>query len=214
MRLWTSFRIYSSRRFDDGWSRENGKVWKIAHTHRTDNTHRHPHLKEQRSLIHKDKRWNWLNVAKKIRCETARRTLCNPFSVHGSTQWSTITSFKLKCEESWIHAPIIDIDEVATLFVFIFVQIRAENPKCAKLYTIITRSREVHENKSARKFSKYRFSKFDYLMFIFLTIYNAYYILWVRVHENKSARKLSKFKVRENKSARKFQISRSQSARK
>ena len=41
-------------------------------------------------------------------------------------------------------------------------------------------------------------------MFIILTIYDAFYILWVGVRENKSARKLSKFKVRENKSARKF----------
>ena len=53
-----------------------------------------------------------------------------------------------------------------------------------------------------RKFSKYRFSKFDDLMFIFLTIYDAFYTLWVGVRENKSARKLSKFKVRENTSAR------------
>ena len=62
----------------------------------------------------------------------------------------------------------------------------------------------MRENKSARKFSKYRFSKFDYLMFIIRTIYDAFYIPWVGVRENKSARKLSKFKVRENKSARKF----------
>ena len=41
-------------------------------------------------------------------------------------------------------------------------------------------------------------------MFIFLTIYDAFYVLWVGVRKNKSARKLPKFKVRENKSARKF----------
>ena len=69
-----------------------------------------------------------------------------------------------------------------------FARIRAQTPKCAKFFTIITRSREVRENKSARKFSKYRFSKFDDFMFIFLTIYDAFYILWVGVRENKSAR--------------------------
>ena len=41
-------------------------------------------------------------------------------------------------------------------------------------------------------------------MFIFNTIYHAFYILWLGVRENKSVRKLSKFRVRENKSARKF----------
>ena len=88
--------------------------------------------------------------------------------------------------------------------VYIFARIRAETPKCAKSYTIITRSKEVRENKSARKFSKCRFSEFDDTMLIFLTIYDALYIPSVGERENKSARKLSKFKMRENKSARKL----------
>lgn len=41
-------------------------------------------------------------------------------------------------------------------------------------------------------------------MLIFLTIHDAFYILWDRVRENKSPRKLSKLTVGENKSAQEF----------
>ena len=46
-------------------------------------------------------------------------------------------------------------------------------------------------------FLRYRFSKFDDSMFIFLTIYDAFYIFWIGVRENKSA------KIIENQGARK-----------
>ena len=55
---------------------------------------------------------------------------------------------------------------------------------------------------------KIQYNTIRYLMFIILTIYDAFHILWVGVHENESARKLAKFKVCENKSTQKFRAAR------
>ena len=104
--------------------------------------------------------------------------------------------------------------------VLIFAQIRAQRLKCAKFNTFITRSKEVRENKSARKFSKHTFLKFSIIacysvrFTCFLYIFNlgARKLIRAKIFKFQGARKLIRAKifkfraarVRENKYARKF----------